>query len=137
VERVSGAPLAKPKGSHDSVQLIIHGPMRLQYWLLSPGKRGKGVYREAHPRQSNNSVTSAGRTRAKYIVPFERVIREQGYACNSLYRQVLLAACSSEWLRQGDVALRGITSNDPCQCGCAEGTPRPSDICLILCALSA
>jgi hypothetical protein len=41
VERVSGAPLAKPKGSHDSVQLIIHGPMRLQYWLLSPGKGRK------------------------------------------------------------------------------------------------
>jgi site-specific recombinase XerD len=52
---------------------------------------------------------------AKYIVPFERVMREQGYARCSLYRQVLLAACFSEWLRQRDVALRGITSDHPQQ----------------------
>jgi site-specific recombinase XerD len=52
---------------------------------------------------------------AKYIVPFERVMREQGYACYSLYRQVLLSTCFSQWLRQRDVALRGITSDHPQQ----------------------
>jgi hypothetical protein len=48
---------------------------------------------------------------AKYIVRFERAMRGQGYARYSLYRQVLLAACFSEWLRKRDVALRGITSD--------------------------
>jgi len=52
---------------------------------------------------------------AKYIVPFERVMREQGYTRYSLYRQVLLAARFSEWLRQRDVGLRGITSDHPQQ----------------------
>jgi site-specific recombinase XerD len=52
---------------------------------------------------------------AKYIVPFERVMREQGYARYSLYRQAMLAARFSEWLRQRDVALRGITSDHPQQ----------------------
>jgi integrase/recombinase XerD len=52
---------------------------------------------------------------SKHIVPFERVMREQGYARYSLYRQVLLAACFSEWLGQRDVALRGITSDHPQQ----------------------
>ena len=32
-----------------------------------------------------------------------------------LHRQVLLAACFSEWLRQREVALRGITSDHPQQ----------------------
>ena len=50
---------------------------------------------------------------ARYIVPFVRSMREQGYARYSLYRQVLLAACFSEWLRQREVALRGITSDHP------------------------
>jgi len=40
-------------------------------------------------------------------------MREQGYARYSLYRQVLLAACFSEWLRKRDVALGGITSDYP------------------------
>jgi len=52
---------------------------------------------------------------AKYILPFERVMREQGYTRYSLYRQVLLAARFSEWLGQRDVALRGITSDHPQQ----------------------
>jgi len=52
---------------------------------------------------------------AKYIVRFERAMRGQGYARYSLYRQVLLAACFSEWLRKRDVALRGITSDHPQQ----------------------
>jgi site-specific recombinase XerD len=42
-------------------------------------------------------------------------MREQGYARYSLYRQVLLAACFSEWLRQREVALRGITPDHPQQ----------------------
>jgi len=42
-------------------------------------------------------------------------MREQGYARYSLYRQVLLAACFSEWLRRREVALRGITSDHPQQ----------------------
>ena len=42
-------------------------------------------------------------------------MREQGYACYSLYRQVLLATCFSQWLGQRDVALRGITSDHPQQ----------------------
>jgi site-specific recombinase XerD len=50
---------------------------------------------------------------AKYIVPFAKAMREQGYARYSLYRQVLLAACFSEWLRKRDVALGGITSDHP------------------------
>ena len=37
---------------------------------------------------------------AKYIVRFERAMRGQGYARYSLYRQVLLGACFSEWLRK-------------------------------------
>ncbi len=52
---------------------------------------------------------------ATHIVPFARSMREQGYAHYSLYRQVLLAACFSEWLRQREVALRGITSDHPQQ----------------------
>jgi len=52
---------------------------------------------------------------AKYIVPFERAMREQGYARYSLYRQVLLAGCFSEWLSERDVALRGVTSDHPKQ----------------------
>jgi integrase/recombinase XerD len=48
---------------------------------------------------------------AKYIVPFAKAMRDQGYARYSLYRQVLLAACFSEWLRKRGVALRGITSD--------------------------
>lgn len=42
-------------------------------------------------------------------------MREQGYACYSLHRQVLLAACFSQWLRQREVAVRGITSDHPQQ----------------------
>jgi integrase/recombinase XerD len=52
---------------------------------------------------------------ATYIGPFASSLREQGYARYSIYRQVLLAACFSEWLRQRDVALRGIASDHPRQ----------------------
>jgi integrase/recombinase XerD len=52
---------------------------------------------------------------ARYIVPFVRSMREQGCARYSLYRQALLAACFSEWLRRREVALRGSTSDHPQQ----------------------
>ena len=52
---------------------------------------------------------------ATCIEPFAKSMRQQGYARYSLHRQVLLAACFSEWLRQQEVALRGITSDHPQQ----------------------
>jgi site-specific recombinase XerD len=52
---------------------------------------------------------------ATYIEPFARSLREQGYARYSIHRQVLLAACFSEWLRQREVAPRAITSDHPQQ----------------------
>jgi len=48
---------------------------------------------------------------ATYIGPFARSLREQGYTLDSTHRQVRLAACLSQWLRQQGVALRAITSN--------------------------
>jgi hypothetical protein len=50
---------------------------------------------------------------ATYMEPFARSLREQGYARYSIHRQVLFAACFSEWLRQREVALRRITSDHP------------------------
>ena len=52
---------------------------------------------------------------AAHIGPFARSLREQGYARCSIHRQVRLAACFSEWLRQEEVALRAITSDHPQQ----------------------
>ena len=52
---------------------------------------------------------------AAHIGPFARSLREQGYARCSIHRQVRLAACFSEWLRQQEVALRAITSDHPQQ----------------------
>jgi integrase/recombinase XerD len=52
---------------------------------------------------------------ATCIEPFAKSMREQGYACYSLHRQVLLAACFSQWLRQREVALRDVTSDHPQQ----------------------
>ena len=48
-----------------------------------------------------------------YIEPFARSLREQGYVLDSIHQQVLLAACFSEWLKQREVAPRGITSDHP------------------------
>lgn len=48
-----------------------------------------------------------------YIEPFARSLRAQGYVLDSIHQQVLLAACFSEWLKQGEVALREITSDHP------------------------
>ena len=50
---------------------------------------------------------------AAYIKPFAGSLRKQGYALESIHRQVLIAACFSRWLKHQGVALRGITSNHP------------------------
>jgi integrase/recombinase XerD len=50
---------------------------------------------------------------ATYIEPFARSLREQGYARDSIHRQVLLAACFSRWLKQQGVALRSIAADHP------------------------
>jgi len=50
---------------------------------------------------------------AVQIGPFARSLSEQGYSPYSIHRQVLLAACFSQWLKQQGVALRSITSNHP------------------------
>ena len=50
---------------------------------------------------------------AAHIGSFARSVSEQGYAADSIHRQVLLAACFSRWLKQKGVALRRITSDHP------------------------
>ena len=47
---------------------------------------------------------------AAHIDSFAKSVREEGYATNSIHRQVLLAACFSRWLQQKRVRLGGITS---------------------------
>jgi len=48
---------------------------------------------------------------AVYIGPFAKSLQEQGYAPQSIHRQVLIAACFSGWLTQRQSALRGISSD--------------------------
>jgi integrase/recombinase XerD len=50
---------------------------------------------------------------ASYIGPFAGSLSEQGYALNSIQRQVRLAACFSRWLKQQGIGLRSITSDHP------------------------
>ena len=50
---------------------------------------------------------------ASHIGPFARSLSEQGYALDSIHRQVWLAACFSRWLKQLGVALRRISSEHP------------------------
>jgi integrase/recombinase XerD len=50
---------------------------------------------------------------ATYTEPFASSLREQGYARDSIHRQVLLAACFSRWLKQQGVALRSIAADHP------------------------
>jgi integrase/recombinase XerD len=50
---------------------------------------------------------------AAYIVSFAESLKEQGYAEDSVHRQVLLAACFSRWLKQNGVVLRSICSDHP------------------------
>jgi site-specific recombinase XerD len=50
---------------------------------------------------------------AGYIGSFAKSLSEQGYTRRSIYRQVLLAACFSRWLKQKGVPLRRITPDHP------------------------
>lgn len=50
---------------------------------------------------------------AVYLDSFARLLSAQGYALQSIHRQILLAACFSHWLKQEGVQLRRITSEHP------------------------
>lgn len=50
---------------------------------------------------------------AAYIKRFAASLSEQGYASDSIHRQVLIAVGFSQWLKRQEVALRGITSEHP------------------------
>ena len=50
---------------------------------------------------------------AVHIGAFAKSRSAQGYARDSIHRQVLLAACFSHWLKQQGVALRQISSDHP------------------------
>ena len=50
---------------------------------------------------------------AAYIDAFAKSRSAQGYALDSIHRQVLLAACFSHWLKQKGVALCQISSDHP------------------------
>ena len=50
---------------------------------------------------------------AAYVKPFAGLLREQGYARDSIQRQVMLTACFSRWLNYQGVPLRNITSEHP------------------------
>jgi integrase/recombinase XerD len=50
---------------------------------------------------------------AAHIGPFARTLSKQGYALDSVHRQVLLAACFSRWLNRQGVPLRSISSEHP------------------------
>ena len=50
---------------------------------------------------------------ASHIVSFAEAIGEQGYAVDSVHRQVLLAACFSRWLKQTAVEVRSICADHP------------------------
>jgi len=47
------------------------------------------------------------------ILAFAESLSEQGYAVDSIHRQVLLAACFSRWLKQNGVDVRSIGSDHP------------------------
>jgi integrase/recombinase XerD len=50
---------------------------------------------------------------AAHIGTFARTLSKQGYALDSVHRQVLLAACFSRWLNRQGVPLRSISSEHP------------------------
>ena len=50
---------------------------------------------------------------ASHIVSFAESVSEQGYAVDSVHRQVLLAACFSRWLKQTGVEVRSICADHP------------------------
>ena len=50
---------------------------------------------------------------AGYIGPFAESLSEQGYALDSIHRQVMLAACFCRWLKQNEIGVRSICSDHP------------------------
>jgi len=67
---------------------------------------------------------------AAHIGAFAESRSEQGYALDSIHRQVLLAACFSHWLKQKGVALRHISSDHPSRylrCRARQVRPCPGD----------
>ena len=52
---------------------------------------------------------------AVHITTYATWLRAQGYALVSMHRQILLAACFSQWLHHKGVVLRHITSGHPSQ----------------------
>lgn len=48
-----------------------------------------------------------------YIDRFAGFLNDQGYALDSIHRQVLIAACFSSWLQHQGIALCGVTSEHP------------------------
>jgi hypothetical protein len=50
---------------------------------------------------------------AAYIKQFAASLSDQGYATDSIHRQVLIAVGFSQWLKRQDVALRSITPEHP------------------------
>jgi site-specific recombinase XerD len=50
---------------------------------------------------------------APYIKRFAASLREQGYAADSIHRQVLIAVGFSQWLKRQEIVLPGITSEHP------------------------
>lgn len=50
---------------------------------------------------------------ATHIGAFAKSRTAQGYAVDSIHRQVLLAACFSRWLKQQGIALRQLRSDHP------------------------
>jgi integrase/recombinase XerD len=52
---------------------------------------------------------------APYLRPFARSLSEQGYTRCYLRRQLMLAACFSQWLKRRRVQLRCISSEHPAQ----------------------
>lgn len=50
---------------------------------------------------------------APYIKRFATSLREQGYAADSIHRQVLIAVGFSQWLKRQEIVLPSITSEHP------------------------
>jgi integrase/recombinase XerD len=50
---------------------------------------------------------------AGHLVAFAESVSEQGYAAYSVHRQVLLAACFSQWLKRNRVDVRSICADHP------------------------
>lgn len=50
---------------------------------------------------------------AGYIGPFAESLSKQGYALDSIHRQVLLATCFCRWLKQKGAGVRSICSEHP------------------------